>query len=148
MLLLSWITALCLTYVDLPAPVRPTIPTFSSPSMFTLMFFKTKSPLRYLKQASLKTTSPLLGQSLGGLFDSMISGASCSSVSYSLIRSTELSFASVSAEFKLRVLSKGVKPAVLERANASRMRLELYENHKARQTYQQSRQPKDQQRLL
>ena len=103
----------------MPAPVRPTMPTFSSPSILTFNFLSTSSPCRYRKLASLKTISPLSGQFLGGLFSLITSGASCSKVSYSLIRSTELILASISTALKASQLRIGVKPEVLANAKAS-----------------------------
>lgn len=111
-------TMLHMTYVDLPAPVRPTMPTFSSPSILTFNFFNTRSPCLYRKLASLKTISPFSGQFLGGLFSLMTSGASCSNVSYSLIRSTELILASISTALNASQLKIGVRPEVFAKAKA------------------------------
>lgn len=77
-----------------PAPVRPTMPTFSLGLISRLMSFNTKSSSFLYRVEKLRNeTAPSAGQLEGGLLLGMISGASLGKLEYSNVRSTETIFA-------------------------------------------------------
>jgi len=77
-----------------PAPVRPTMPTFSLGLISRLMSFNTRSsPSLYRVEKLRNTTAPSAGQLDGGLLLARISGASLRKLEYSNVRSTETMFA-------------------------------------------------------
>ena len=115
---------------DFPAPVLPTMPTLSPPARIHLFMItrmsndclslflpiSTLTPLRtrgssglYLKLTFLNCIPPLWGQSVSGLLDSMMAGASCLRLVYSKFLAKELVKAT---KLALRFITKGTKVAV------------------------------------
>ena len=87
-----------------PAPVLPTMPSFSPGSTWNCKPLRTSGrPSRYLNWNSLKTTRPCDGHADGGVFVLMRSGASLSMLSvYANSRSTAFMFVSRSAAISTR----------------------------------------------
>mmetsp|Transcript_6916 Transcript_6916/g.17694 ORF Transcript_6916/g.17694 Transcript_6916/m.17694 type:complete len:258 (+) Transcript_6916:567-1340(+) len=87
--------------VDLPQPVRPAMPTFSAALMEKLMPLSTGGrSARYFTVSCSAVMAPRDGQPAGGRWPSTTCGASDSTPSYSIMRSTEFMLTSSSVDWR------------------------------------------------